>query len=81
MQIASIDDVLIATIMVGVFLSLANLAVSVLNGRTSQMAHVKATSNLRELYERTYRKTPLISRRLISIARPGKTDRRHPPSG
>jgi hypothetical protein len=80
MQATSIDDMLMVTIMVGVFLSLANLAISFLNGRTSQMAHVKATLNLRELYERTYRKTPLISRRFISIARPGKTDRRRPPS-
>jgi hypothetical protein len=37
---------------------------------------LKAASNLRELYERTYKKTPFISRRFVSIARPGKLERR-----
>jgi hypothetical protein len=81
MQSSAVDDVLIALIWVGILMSVANLLISLLNGRTSQMAHLKATSNLRDLYERTYRKTPFASRRFVSIARPGKTDRRRVSSG
>jgi hypothetical protein len=76
MTIPSVDDLLSVTILVGLILSVANLIISVLNGRTSQRAHLKAASNLRELYERTYKKTPFISRRFVSIARPGKLERR-----
>jgi hypothetical protein len=76
MQSATVDYVLTATVMIGLFLSVANLVVSVLNGRSTQIAQIKATSDMRVLYERAYRRAPLISRRLASIARPGKTERR-----
>jgi hypothetical protein len=79
MQSATVDYVLTATVMVGLFLSVANLVVSVLNGRSTQLAQIKATSDMRVLYERAYRRAPLISRRLASIARPGKTERRRVP--
>jgi hypothetical protein len=79
MQASSVDDLMIATILVGLLLSVANLFVSVLNGRSSQKAQIKATSNLRELYERTYRRTPFKSRRFVSMARPGRTERRAAP--
>jgi hypothetical protein len=79
MQPSSINDVLVATILVGILLSIAALIIAVFNGRTSHRAEVKATSHLRELYERTYLKTPFISRRLISIARPGRIERRVAP--
>jgi hypothetical protein len=82
MQSATVDYVLTATVLIGLLLSVANLVVSVINGRSSQMAQLKATSNLRGLYERTYRRAPLISRRLVSVARPGKIERRDlPPKG
>jgi hypothetical protein len=68
--------VLLTTILIGMILSLAALVVAVINGRSSHKAQVKATLNLRELYERTYRKTPFISRRFISISRPDKVERR-----
>jgi hypothetical protein len=80
MQSATVDYVLTATVLVGLFLSLANLVVSVLNGRSTQMAQLKATSDMRVLYERTFRRAPLISRRSASIARPGKTERRSVPA-
>jgi hypothetical protein len=80
MQTSLVDDVLFATIWLGIFLSVASMVVSVLNGRTSQRAHQKATLNIRALYERISRKTPLTSRRFVSIARPGRSDRRRPPS-
>jgi hypothetical protein len=76
MQPSSIYYVLVATILVGIILSVAALIIAIFNGRTSHRAQVKASSHLRELYERTYRKTPFISRRLISITRPGKIERR-----
>jgi hypothetical protein len=79
MQTSAVDDVLIALIWIGLSMSVVSLLISVLNGRTSQRAHLKATSNLRDLYERTYRKTPFVSRRFVTIARPGKTDRRRAP--
>jgi hypothetical protein len=56
------------------------MVVSVLNGRTSQRAQIKATLNLRELYDRTYRKTPFKGLRFVSVPRPGKTDRRVAPA-
>jgi hypothetical protein len=80
MQPSSIDDVLIATILIGLLLSIANMVISVLNGRTSHRAHSKAASNLRVLYERTYLRTPFKSRRFVSIVRPGKLERRRTPS-
>jgi hypothetical protein len=79
MQPSSIDDVLIATILIGLLLSVGNLVISVLNGRTSHRAHTKAASNLRVLYERTYLRTPFKSRRFVSIVRPGKIERRRAP--
>jgi hypothetical protein len=80
MQPSTVDDLLTATVLIGIFLSVANLVVSVLNGRSSQMAQLKATSDLRGLYERTYRRTPFKSRRFVAMTRPGKNDRRDPPS-
>jgi hypothetical protein len=80
MQPSTIDDLLTVTVLMGIFLSVANLVVSVVNGRSSQMAQLKATSDLRSLYERTYRRTPFISRRFAAITRPGKIERRGPPS-
>jgi hypothetical protein len=76
MQTSNINDVLLTTILIGMILSLAALVVAVINGRSSHKAQVKATLNLRELYDRTYRKTPFISRRFISISRPDKVERR-----
>jgi regulator of extracellular matrix RemA (YlzA/DUF370 family) len=75
-QSTNVDTLLLITILFGVFLSVANLVVAVVNGRTSQMAEIKASANLRELYQRTYKKT----RRLVSIARTGKAERRAAPS-
>jgi hypothetical protein len=80
MQTSNINDVLLGCILVGMLMSIATLIVAVVNGRSSHRAQAKATSNLRELYERTYRKTPFKSRRFISIARPGKVERRVAPS-
>jgi len=81
METSAADDVLIALIWIGLFMSVASMLISVLNGRTSQRAHLKATLKLRDLYERTYRKTPFTSRRFASIARPGKADRRRAATG
>ena len=80
MQSSTVDYLLIATVLIGLGLSVANLVVSVMNGRTTQRAQLKATSDMRGLYERTYRRTPFITRRLVSIARPGKAERRSPPA-
>ena len=72
---STVDTSLIITILFGVLLSVANLVVAVVNGRTSQMAEIRASANIRELYQRTYKKT----RRLVSIARIGKAERRAAP--
>jgi hypothetical protein len=70
-----VDTLLIITILFGILLSVANLVVAVVNGRTRQMAEIEARANIRELYQRTYKKT----RRLVSIARIGKVERRAAP--
>jgi hypothetical protein len=59
-------------IVAGLVLSVANLVLALVNGRSSRMAEIKAMAGLRELYQRTYKR----GRRLVSIARPGKSERR-----
>jgi hypothetical protein len=60
------------TILAGFALSILNLLLAVANGRSSRMAEIKASANVRELYQRTYKR----GRLLVSIARPDKADRR-----
>jgi hypothetical protein len=81
MQSSTVDDFLTITVLLGIFLSVANIVISVVNGRSSQMAQLKASSDLRGLYERTYLRTPFKSRRFAVITRPGKVDRRRAPPG
>jgi hypothetical protein len=69
------DYLLISTILFGILLSVANLIIAVVNGRFSQMAEIKASANVRELYERSYKRT----RRLVSMPWIGKPERRTPP--
>jgi len=74
---SNVDDLLILTILGGLLLSVGNLVVALVNSRSSQLAELRASSNIRELYDRTYKRT----RRLVSITRSGKVERRAPPSG
>jgi hypothetical protein len=69
-QSTTVDTLLLATILVGVALSVANLIVALVNGRSSQMAEVTANANMRELYQRTFTRT----RRRV-----GKSERRAAP--
>lgn len=64
------------TIFAGIALSVINLILALVNGRSSRMAEIKSTAGIRELYHRTYER----GRRLVSIARPGKSERRRVPS-
>ncbi len=66
------DSILMIVILAGIALSILNLILSVVNGRSSRMAEVKATAGLKELYQRTYQR----GRRLVSITRSGKLERR-----
>ena len=75
MQSTNVDTVLLAVILFGILLSVANLAVTLVNARFKQMAEIKASANMRELYERAYRR----GRRLVSIPRIGKAERRKTP--
>ena len=75
-QSTNVDTLLIITILFGLLLSVVNMIVAVVNGRSSQKAEIKASANIRELYRRTYTKT----RRLVSIARIGKVERRVAPA-
>ena len=77
MHSSNVDDLLILTILGGLLLSVGNLVVALVNSRSSQLAELRASSNIRELYDRTYKRT----RRLVSITRSGKVERRAPPSG
>ncbi len=74
MQPNTIDSVLMIVILAGIVLSIANLVLAVVNGQSSRMAEVKASAGIRELYQRTY----LRGRRLVSINRTGKLERRKP---
>jgi hypothetical protein len=67
-----VDSLLMITILAGVALSVVNLILALVNGRTRRMAEIKATAGIRELYQRTYQR----GRRLVSIARPAKSERR-----
>jgi hypothetical protein len=68
----SVDSILMIMILAGFALSVVNLILALVNGRSSRMAELKATAGFRELYQRTYKR----GRRLVSNARPGKIDRR-----
>jgi len=70
-----VDSVLFMTILAGVALSVVNLIVAIVNGSSSRTAEVKATAGIRELYQRTYQR----GRRLVSITRVGKVERRKVP--
>jgi hypothetical protein len=72
MQGNNMDSILMIVILAGIALSILNLILSVVNGRSSRMAEVKATAGLKELYQRTYQR----GRRLVSITRSGKLERR-----
>ncbi len=72
MQSNSIDNVLMIMILAGIVLSIVNLVLAVVNGRSSRMAEVKASAGIRELYQRTYQR----GRRLVAITRTGKPERR-----
>jgi hypothetical protein len=71
----SVDSLLMITILAGIALSVVNLILALVNGRSKRMAEIKATAGFRELYQRTYKR----GRRLVSSARPGKTERRSVP--
>jgi hypothetical protein len=75
MQANNLDSILMIVILAGIVLSIANLIVAVVNGRSSRMAEVKATAGFKDLYQRTYQR----GRRLVSITRPGKGERRKAP--
>jgi hypothetical protein len=74
-QSTNVDTLLLATILFGFLMSVANLVVTLVNGRSSQMAEIKASANMRELYQRPYKR-----RRLVSIPRIGKAERRSAPA-
>jgi hypothetical protein len=74
-QSTTVDTLLLVTILVGVALSVVNLIVALVNGRSSQMAEVTANANIRELYQRTFTRT----RRRVSLPRIGKSERRAAP--
>jgi len=69
---ATIDSTLMIVILAGIALSILNLILAVVNGRSSRMAEVKATAGFKELYHRTYQR----GRRLVSINRTGRGERR-----
>ncbi len=69
------DSLLMITILAGLVLSVANLIVALVNGRASRSAAVKQAAGIREMYQRTYQR----GRRLVSIARIGKAERRRQP--
>ena len=71
-----VDSILFLTILAGVALSVLNLIVAIVNGSSSRTAEVKATAGIRELYQRTYNR----GRRLVSITRTGKVERRKQPT-
>jgi hypothetical protein len=71
-----VDSILFMTILAGIALSVVNLIVAVVNGSFSRSAEVKATAGIRELYHRTYNR----GRRLVSIKRIGKVERRKQPT-
>jgi hypothetical protein len=68
----SVDSLLMITILAGIALSVVNLILALVNGRTKRMAEIKATAGFRELYQRTYKR----GRRLVASTRPGKAERR-----
>jgi hypothetical protein len=70
-----VDSILMITILAGIVLSVVNLILAIINGRSDRMAELKATAGIREIYQRTYKR----GRRLVSIARPGKSERRDAP--
>jgi hypothetical protein len=71
-----VDSILFMTILAGAVLSVVNLIVAVVNGSSSRTAEIKATAGIRELYQRTYQR----GRRLVSIPRIGKVERRKRPA-
>jgi hypothetical protein len=71
-----VDSILFMTILAGAVLSVVNLIVAVVNGSSSRTAEIKATAGIRELYQRTYQR----GRRLVTIARTGKVERRRQPT-
>jgi hypothetical protein len=72
----SVDSLLMITIVAGIVLSVANLILALVNGQASRVAAVKQAAGIREMYQRTYQR----GRRLVSIARSGKTERRRQPT-
>lgn len=76
MRSTSVDSILMITILAGLALSVVNLILALVNGRTKRMAEIKATAGFRELYQRTYKR----GRRLVTIARPSKGERRTAPN-
>ena len=72
MRSNNLDTVLMITIIAGIILSVVNLILSLVNGRTSRMAEAKASASIKELYQRTYKR----GRRLVAITRAGKPERR-----
>jgi hypothetical protein len=70
--VRSTDGILMITILAGLALSVVNLILALVNGRSKRMAEIKATAGFRELYQRTYKR----GRRLVTNTRPGKTERR-----
>ena len=72
MRSTSVDSLLMITILAGIALSVVNLILALVNGRTTRMAEIKATAGFRELYQRTYKR----GRRLVASTRPGKAERR-----
>jgi hypothetical protein len=70
----SVDSLLMITIVAGIVLSVANLILALVNGQASRVAAVKHAAGIREMYQRTYQR----GRRLVSIARSGKSERRAP---
>ena len=64
------------TIIAGIILSVVNLILALVSGRTSRMAEQKASAGIRDLYQRTYKR----GRRFAAISRPHKPERRKAPS-
>jgi hypothetical protein len=71
----NVDSLLMITILAGIALSVVNLILALVNGRSKRIAEIRATAGVRDLYLRTYER----GRRLVSIARPAKTERRGAP--
>ena len=77
MQPNNLDSILMIVILTGIVLSIVNLILAVVNGRSSRMAEVKANASFRDLYQRTYQRgRRLVPRLAGSINRTGKAERR-----